>query len=51
MLKQSSHYHTSLPLKFEDKMTVELWVIESFTLLRKVRSGIIKTHGSDQDSR
>ena len=33
--------HTSLPLKFEDKMTVELWVIELFTLLCKVCSGVI----------
>ena len=33
--------HISLLLKFEDQMTVELWVIESFTLLCKVYSGII----------
>ena len=42
MVKQSLHQHTSLPLNLEDKMTVELWVIESFTLLCKVRFGIIK---------
>ena len=41
MQKQSSHSHISLLLKFEDQMTVELWVIESFTLLCKVCSGII----------